>query len=260
MKKVNYLSELELKSLIIRVKNAHISNNTVKTGKTVVDNSHDSIKNNSRINRMIKWYISLEKNDGKKAKALRRKLKEKIISLSEQTSIDKLSYEIFGSLILKIISHIISQNKFSGYSYHDEFTSDAIQKILKYSDNFDHTKISKTTKQPVSAFAYITQIVNNSILFIINKMKVEQDFIQSEINSRRLALGLPVTDYDRQETKMFSVSSISEIYKIIDREKTFLKNNVILIKHNMTDIEDFQLIYVIQKTYKNLMIIGDEHE
>ena len=130
MKKVNYLNELELKSLIIRVKNSHIESNTVKTGKTVVNNSSENIRINSKINRMIKWYISLERNDGKKAKKLRRTLKDKIIALSEQTSIDKNTYEIFGYVILKIINHIISQNKFCGYSYHDEFISDSIQKIL----------------------------------------------------------------------------------------------------------------------------------
>ena len=123
----NYTSELELKSLLIRIKN--------KRAGMVCS------KDNRRINKYIKWHTKINETkhaNPKKKKALKTHLKAKIVSLSEQTSVDTPSYERFGEIILLMIRKILTKPQFSGYTYKDDFYSDAIFKILKYLDNFNH--------------------------------------------------------------------------------------------------------------------------
>ena len=119
--KHNYTSELELKSLLIRVKNE----------KANVGSSKD----NSKINKYIRWHteISLKKYALYKNRArLKNKLKEAIIRKSEETCVDKPSYERFGEIILLMIKNILKKPQFSGYTYRDDFYTDAVYKILKY--------------------------------------------------------------------------------------------------------------------------------
>lgn len=254
-----YLQELELKSLIIRIKNARITNGTVKSNLTICDNSYENRKENSRITKYINWYTSLESKKDKRTKLIKEEIFKRVITLSEKTVIDKKCYERFGEAIIILIKRILSQGKYSGYSYYDEFISDSIDKILKYLDNFDHTKISEITKQPVSAFSYLTQIINNSVIFVINKMKKEQDFIQNEINCTRTDMGMNITDYDffkkNKETKTYTnINTVLEVLEIIENEKKFLKENNLVIEHNMEELEDFEELYKIQKKYKNLIL------
>lgn len=254
-----YLQELELKSLIIRIKNARIVSGTVRTTKTVPDNSLENRKANNKIRKYLNWYASLEGKKDKRTIEVKKEIYKRVIQLSEDTLIDTESYERFGEAIIILIKHILSQGKYSGYSYYDEFVSDSIDKILKYLDNFDHTKISEITKQSVSAFSYLTQIINNSIIFIINKMKKEQDYIQNEINCQRTDLGFAIADYNffkkNKEEKVYTnVSSIPEVIEIIEKEKRFLKENNLIIEHTMEELEDFEELYHIQKKYKNLII------
>ena len=70
-----------------------------------------------------------------------------------------------------MIKHILTKPQFSNYTFKDEFNSDATYKVVRYIYNFDHTKISKVTGKSVNAFSYVTQIIHNSIIFVINEMK-----------------------------------------------------------------------------------------
>ena len=79
-----------------------------------------------------------------------------------------------------MVKHILTMPKFSGYSYKDDFYSDAVYKILKYLYNFDHTMISEKTGRPVNAFAYISQIIHNSIIYVINTRKKEQNNVMEQ--------------------------------------------------------------------------------
>lgn len=250
---MNYANELELKSLIIRIKNSRIKYNTIKTKKSIEDNSEQNVKKNKRIEKYVRWYISLENNkNNKNVKDVRKKIEDTVIRLSEQCLIDHENYERFGNLILLIIKHFLSQGKFSGYSYYSEFVSDATNKILLYLDNFDHTKISKITNQKVSAFSYITQIIFNSVLFIINKNKKDQEYIQHEINMARSDMGLKILDYDfkqkNKETKTFKVNTIQEILDIAKENK----NCNLIIEHSFEELEDLHELFIIQKNNKNI--------
>lgn len=173
--KHNYTSELELKSLLIRIKNSRENIGT--------------IDNNIKINKYIKWHtaVNTKKYDApSKRNKTKAKLKEKIVSLSENTSIDKKSYERFGEIILLMIKNILKKPQFSGYTYKDDFYSDAVYKILKYLGNFNHKLISQRTGTPVNSFAYISQIIHNSILFIINSKKKENDNLKKQIAMENL--------------------------------------------------------------------------
>ena len=179
--KHNYTSELELKSLLIRIKNERSSTGTGEC--------------NSRINKYIKWHTAVaakKYENPQKRNIIKSKLKEKIVSLSERTQVDKRSYERFGQIILLMIKNILTKPQFSGYTYKDDFYSDAVYKILKYLDNFDHELISERTGLNVNAFAYISQIIHNSILFIINTKKKELENhkkqVQMEVLSHNLQL------------------------------------------------------------------------
>jgi hypothetical protein len=174
-RKHNYTSELELKSLLIRIKNKRTDKGTVT--------------NNKKINKYIKWHTAVnnKKYDyPSKRNKLKAKLKDRIISLSETTSVDRDSYERFGEIILLMVKNILKKPSFSGYTYRDDFYSDAVYKILKYLHNFDHTMISERTGLAVNAFAYISQIIHNSILFIINSKKKEWENLKKQISMEHL--------------------------------------------------------------------------
>jgi hypothetical protein len=82
-----------------------------------------------------------------------------------------------------MVKNILKKPQFSGYTYKDDFYSDAVYKILKYLGNFNHLLISEITGTNVNAFAYISQIIHNSVLFIINKKK-------KDINDQRNYISL----------------------------------------------------------------------
>jgi len=173
--KHNYTSELELKSLLIRIKNKRAGIGTEDL--------------NRRVNKYIKWHteVSAKKYDApSKRNKLRAKLKDSIIRDSESTSVDDSSYERFGHIILLMIKNILKKPQFSGYTYRDDFYSDAVYKILKYLHNFNHKLISERTGQSVNAFAYISQIIHNSILFIINTKKKENERLKHQVQMANL--------------------------------------------------------------------------
>lgn len=87
----------------------------------------------------------------------------------------------FGEMIMLMMKKIATKNNYSGYTWQDEFFSDATIKILKYLHNFNPDMISKISGKKVKAFAYITQIIMNSFIFIINKHKKDKELINKLI-------------------------------------------------------------------------------
>lgn len=178
----NYTSNLEVTSLLIRIQNLR------NMQETLDDLDFDnSVETNKIINKYILWHTRIsDKTYGAgspmnvKKRKLLDTLKSKIISMSEQSAADKHSYDRFGAIVLLMIKKILTKSQFSGYSYKDDFYSDATYKILKYLGNFDHTMISKRSGEPVNAFAYLTQIIHNSIIFIIGSKKKEQEHVQQQ--------------------------------------------------------------------------------
>jgi hypothetical protein len=182
--KHNYTSELELKSLLIRIKN-----------QRALIGTSDS---NAKIKKYIKWHTDISSKayeDTRKRNVLKNKLKNKIVELSESTSVDSSSYERFGEIILLMIKNILKKPQFSGYTFKDDFYSDSVYKILKYLDNFNHKLISSRSGLSVNAFAYISQIIHNSIIFIINTKKKDMENFKKQVQLEALNQNLQLV-YD----------------------------------------------------------------
>lgn len=268
--KHEYTTELELKSILIRIKNIRKARQEDDSIRTEVDNSPESIFWNSRINRYIKWFKNIKNTkydkEQKKARYVREHLKEKIIRLSENTKCDQKTYEMFGKIILMMIDHILMKPQFSGYSYKDDFISDSVYKILKYIDNFDHTKISQRSGTYVNSFAYISQIIHNAIIFVIIQRKKERQFIKEQIQMTRVKLGLPIEisedeiekDYVYLDEIADQESAVSEISETASKYYALSENKnsklIIISKTVITNIDKIAEINVLKKKHKLLEI------
>lgn len=247
-KKNNYTCELELKSLLIRIKN---------------DRLYDFPKQkNNQINKYIKWYKSItdkKYDDYKKFAKVKSKLRNKIIELSEKTSIDEKSYERFGAIILLMIKNILRKPQFSGYTYKDEFYSDAVYKILKYLNNFDHKIISEKSGNPVNAFAYISQIIHNSIIFVINTKKKEQEKIKKHIQDLNMDnlinfYNITVDDTELHYERYYKPEKFVEETVNIDFIETSLVNEVKKLQDDIERVDKLTIFYP-----KNYNISFDEY-
>lgn len=176
----DYTSELELKSLLIRLQNWNLIKAGIQ-GHTL--NKHQKL-NNAKINRYIKLFIKVNTCDQTypRLTQFKKSLKERVVRLSTLTPIDRDSYENFGSILVLMIKKILTKHSFSGYSYKEDFYSDSIHKVLKYGHNFNFALISVRSGQEVSAFAYISQIIHNSIVYIIKQKAKEQENIKDVIS------------------------------------------------------------------------------
>lgn len=269
--KHNYTNELELKSIIIRIQTARKLSKTEGSSKTITVNSPKNIRDNRKINKYIKLLSSISKKsetDKARFQSFKNKVTDFIIKKSENTPVDNLNYERFGSIIMEMVRHILTKPQFRGYTYYDDFMSDSVFKILKYLDNFDHTIISKRSGEPVKAFAYISQIITNSIIFIISKNKKEQDFIKQQLsiqfNNDNILEPWEVKKkteetLNKEEKEVFVKPKgiIKRIYDVIENEKEFLKDpkNTLVIRCSEmddVDIDELSAIESIKRVYKNV--------
>jgi len=236
-RKHNYTSELELKSLLIRIINQRTDIGTEKL--------------NNKINRYVVLYTkinNLNTHTPQKRNKVKTKIKYKIIRESECTAIDKYSYERFGEIILLMIKNILTKPQFSGYTYKDDFYSDAVYKILKYLGNFKHTMVSERTGALVNSFAYISQYIHNSILFIINTKKKEQLRLQKRVQMEHLS-----------HERNLKIHDVIKFVPMVEDAETKIKTIVLkkitsiipeIIKHSK-DIADFDRINIFYpKEYK----------
>lgn len=270
---MDYVSEIELKSLIIRIKNSRIKHNTVKSAVTIVENTAESVKLNKYINQKIKLLEKLSttniSNPRVSLKKLKARIKNRIIEKSDQTCIDSVSYEHFGKIVMLIIDRIIGKAQFRGYSYHDDFKSDASFKILKYLDNFDHNKISSITNQPVSAFAYISTIIHNSFVHIINKERETNEFIRKQVLMQKAKLGM-LDDFINERNPIVEDKNIKNIVYIdgdcnlvdvcneyIEKYQKDLDNvdfNIEIICDKKFSVDDYAFVGSVRKDHKNIKI------
>ena len=269
--KHNYTNELELKSIIIRIQTARKLSKTEGSSKTITVNSPKNIRDNRKINKYIKLLSSISKRsetDRARFQSFKNKVTNFIIKKSEATPVDNLNYERFGSIIMEMVRHILTKPQFRGYTYYDDFMSDSVFKILKYLDNFDHTIISKRSGEPVKAFAYISQIITNSIIFIISKNKKEQDFIKQQLsiqfNNDNILEPWEVKKkteetLNKEEKEVFVKPKgiIKRIYDVIENEKEFLKDpkSTLIIRCSEmddVDIDELSAIESIKRVYKNV--------
>lgn len=264
--KHNYTNELELKSIIIRIQAARKLNGTEGSNKTITVDTKQNVSENRKINKYIQWVSNAQKKncrDPERVKEFQKRVRDFIIAKSEKTPIDHKNYEKFGFIIMEMVKHILTKPQFRGYTYYDDFMSDSVFKILKYLDNFDHTIISKRSGEPVKAFAYISQIIQNSIIYIITKNKKEQDFIKQQLsiqlNNDELLESWEVykPKIQKKEFNIKAKNIIQRIYSLIEQEKEYLKdiNNILVIRCEDTDdidIDELCAIESVKRVYKNL--------
>ena len=252
--KHNYTSEMELKSLLIRVKNKNFNKEIIET------------KYNNRINKYIVIFNIL--NDKKykdtttttRKNELKRKIKSRIIKLSEMTAVDNKSYNRFGEIILLMIKKILTKPQFSGYTYKDDFYSDAIHKILKYLHNFDHTLISEISGTEVNAFAYISQIIHNSIIYIINTKNKELNDIKKQSQAGFFNEALSSIDLKYLEQQKLNESKFVTSFEKLDDKREIIVSERDIEKHESlyNYIIDNELENVRIK-YSNYRISMDEY-
>lgn len=104
-------------------------------------------------------------------------LLQEIIKIQTDPNADKTK---FAEQCMLIINNLKKRPQFAGYTsnWTEDYVSNSIYKMLKYIHNFDHTRISKITKQPVSPFAYLTQIAKAAFIEVINRRKGEEEHIK----------------------------------------------------------------------------------
>ena len=194
---MEYVNEDELKSAIIRI------NNGLKDIWSVND-----------LKRLRK-YITKVKSKKLKSQRFKRTLRSYIVKISERNAIDSRTFEEFGEMITLVIKNMLKKPNFSGYTYRDEFYSDTCYKILKYIKNFNHKLISKRSGQAVSAFAYVTQIVKNSLIFIIEQKKDETEKMKNlvSLESAEKLENINESTYNTEKETSELVVHINEIPK-----------------------------------------------
>lgn len=242
--KHNYTNELELKSLLIRIKNRQYN-------EKIQDSEYEefSTKLNNKINKYILLYIKLKKikydNKTKASKLtkLRKQLKERIVSYSEITAIDSSSYERFGIIILLMIKNILRRPQFSGYTYKDDFYSDAVYKILKYLHNFNHKLISKITHQPVNAFSYISQYIHNSVIYIIKTKKKENDRLKKQVNFENLSHNMQLKTMEMVKNDNDKIIPEENIFEVVLDECDSLVNELIKLEPVIKTVDRLNLYY-----------------
>lgn len=175
--KTNYANEVELKSLLIRAKNRALDIGSTKW--------------NSRINQLVATFIKTD--SGKQTSRMlsfRKALKKHIVWACERTRSGEDELNRLCCIVDLMIDRILTKPQFSGYTYTDEFHSDAQYKIFRYITNFDHRKISKISGDYVNAFAYVTQIIHNSIIYVISTNKKHQERIRREYTRQQIAFAV----------------------------------------------------------------------
>ena len=239
--KHDYTNEVELKSLSIREKNKYDNVGTEA--------------NNATINDLIKEYIITRDAAVKNA----------IIELSKQTKIDKESHEKFGEIVLLMIKKILTKPNYSGYSWSDEFYSNACYRVFKYIHNFDCDKKSDRTGQNVSAFSYISQIIIMSIIEVINKNNKNQREAENfaELNDAEIGI-YSSTKYESKyvehipEAREFIIDYniddlYNEILKISNENEGDLK--IYYPKNYCISFDEYAQIENILKQKRNISII-----
>lgn len=131
----------------------------------------------------------------KQSKPKKRQLNKMALLEKEAKTINNLNIDSekirnnFGDILILIINKILKMPKFSGYTnnWKDDFFINSVEKVLQYIYNFDDNIVSLKTGKPSTAFNYLTQIIMNAIIAVINKEKKNSDFLKKLIQDKSLA-------------------------------------------------------------------------
>ena len=128
--------------------------------------------------------VELERSSEKGLQKRKRDLRNRIRDLSSKTYVYR-DTDIFGEMISTMADRILTRPQFSNYTMKDEMKGLGVEYVLKYCSNFDPYKTSKISGQSVSAFAYISTIIFNGIIQVINSFNKEQEKIKKQIQERQ---------------------------------------------------------------------------
>jgi DNA-directed RNA polymerase specialized sigma24 family protein len=227
---MNYLNELRLKKELVLINTSN--------KMTEEDEEFD---NRDVLDSIIQEY------DKETYNVRKGELEEKFTKEVTKTKIRNYSKEKFGEQVLMLIHNLLKKHCFSGYTqeYKEDFAIDAIEKIFKYSHNFDPTKISDRSGKRVKAFAYLTQITTQAFISVINKK-----------------------NDDKNKAKEYDVISYSSLYNNEFVDKLFQEDNYSKFEQEeVLDaeyfIEDIEEVFGIltkakNKEYKNIKIVYSE--
>jgi len=128
--------------------------------------------------------VELERSTEKGLQKQKREIRNKIRDLSNKTYVYR-DTNIFGEMISAMADRILTRPQFSNYTMKDEMKGLGVEYVLKYCNNFDPYKTSKISGQSVSAFAYISTIIFNGIIQVINSFNREQEKIKKQIQEKQ---------------------------------------------------------------------------
>jgi len=110
-------------------------------------------------------------------------------------------------MISDIANHYASSGKFAGYSYKEDFISEAISTCVKYCHNFNPEK--QKVPQP---FSYITMICHNAFINYINKQNKH-----SEIKKELYDIVVLLIEEDQYGLKAINYE-LYKLYKSLKKE------------------------------------------
>lgn len=176
----------------------------------------------------------------------------------------------FGEMVLQLVKRRATSYNFSGYTYKEEFYSNAIDKIMSYAiRNFDPEYVNPRTGKKSKAFSYLTEIASKAFVAIINEYREEQE----EINNLIPYDSLYQNTINRSENKSCivedNINFNNEYYLIYDNklkcEDTeyeniycFLKekecNNIKVVypKEYKISLEEYDMIKTLKFDYLDL--------
>lgn len=180
--------------------------------------------------------------------------------LEEKTSLEKEDIDPnykrtrFGEMLLLLINKILTQPKFSSYSYKDEFKSNAIEKVFLYGiHNFNPGKISKVNGKPVKAFAYLTQIITNSIIATINEKKAEKELLENYFT-------------ELKDSELYSINTNlklcngenNQLYADKDYEGEFDKKEKLFLRFIVNDSQNNKTFALMQQHKRDVLIENND--
>ncbi len=263
----NYISEIRLKSEIVKINNARKIRlqqeaykyydfnttttptqtiNLVKANQYLLELLEDEHNTCSRLSGVID---SCDKDTYKELIKEFDTHYNNCIDISEKVFIPNISREVYGEYVMQITTNLTKSAKFSGYTWHDDMQSLAHEYSIKYVHNYNPRYLSPLTGRSGNAFAYITQIAYNAFVKIIKDNNASNAFIDNYIIPNATGTG----DY-KPEGNSIRVS--------FWEDETKQKVEELIIHENETLIESLN-VYIADDTifkYPNTYKIGlDEH-
>ncbi len=128
--------------------------------------------------------VELEQSSEKGLQKTKKEIRNKIREISSKTYVYR-DTDLFGKMIDTMADRILTRPQFSNYTMKEEMKGLGVEYVLRFCHNFDPYKTSKISGQSVSAFAYISTIIFNGIIQVINKFNKEQEKMKAQIQERQ---------------------------------------------------------------------------